>query len=131
MVCTDPKIFLTELLSFVLVLVHFVAPQNNYTCDVTSASILYVCLHMCAPADNTSSGSKENKADDETSSVTESERSVESSANKDQSGGGKRKKRVSWAVEKELRSYHYFELDETERGSNNCCKQAVMFSTPA
>ena len=85
---------------------------------------------MCAPADNTSSGSKENKADDETSSVTESERSVESSANKDQSGG-KRKKRVSWAVEKELRSYHYFELDETERGSNNCCKQAVMFSTPA
>lgn len=53
---------------------------------------------------------KENK-DDDTSSVAGSERSEASNA-KD----GKPKKKVTWAVEKELRSYHYFELDETERG---------------
>ena len=28
----------------------------------------------------------------------------------------KKKKKVSWAAEKDLKSFFYFELDETERG---------------
>lgn len=36
----------------------------------------------------------------------------------------KKKKNVSWMEESKLRIYHYFEMDETERGEFNCliCK---------
>ena len=36
----------------------------------------------------------------------------------------KKKKNVSWTEESKLRVYHYFEMDETERGEFNCliCK---------
>lgn len=53
------------------------------------------------------SGKEESK--DEKSSEAGSEQSYETSK-------GKKKKRVSWAPEKSLLSYRYFELDDTERG---------------
>ena len=53
---------------------------------------------------------KEDSINDDKSSETGSEQTVESTKNK------KSKKRVSWVADKSLAQIRYFELDETERG---------------
>ena len=57
-------------------------------------------------------------------SVAGSEISQDSTS-RDTTASGKKKKKVTWAIEKELRSYHYFELDENERGTCNHGKRVA------
>ena len=60
----------------------------------------------------------EKKSDENSNEAPSEKNSEDGSGLLTHSKSGKKKKnlRVSWAAEANLRQFHYFELDETERG---------------